>query len=475
MNHLSFLSLASTIIFSLSLITTPITGQFSLSHKIEDNHTHKISVKNSRTSFEVEYEGEIIIGISDGGYFELKKKSFGSKRRILIDSDQRGQLTKKYYVGRRESSYEPDGRKWLAEVLPEVVRSTTIGAESRVQRFYNQGGVTRVLGEIRNMEEDYSASHYFGILLDYDISDDDLTLVINTAGRTLDSDHYLSTLLRDHRDSFLKNDATISAYINAAGSLGSDHYMSEVLRDAIDDADISQPQMQKLIVMTADIDSDHYISEVLRSLLSNRNPDDGNIKEILKLSNSIGSDHYKTELIKEVMRSRRDLDDSMLDIVLESLSDVNSDHYASEIIKDLYSQRLSDHMVAKVLSYTADNINSDHYATESLNTVISRYDLGESAFDAVLDALDDINSDHYTNEVVKKISKQDNITEEQLVKLIEVLAEINSDHYLADALVHLSDRVSQCGDSVSDAYHKAARQINSETYYGRALKAINRR
>ena len=87
-----------------------------------NNGKTTITVKHGRgDSFSLEFEGDItlsdddkdIIAISRGGYVEIKKSAFGSRRRIFMEPDNSGRLIKKYYIGSSEKSFEP-GRKKVA-------------------------------------------------------------------------------------------------------------------------------------------------------------------------------------------------------------------------------------------------------------------------------------------------------------------------------------------------------------------------
>jgi len=466
----------------LSMFSNEAVAQkTSISINSSRSGSQKIQVKTPFTSFEIEYEGEItisdddsdIVGISDGGYFKMKKSAFGNKRKIEIDADRNGVLTKKYYIGRREKPYIPQGEDWLAEMLPDVFQTTTVGAESRHERIFGRGGVNASIREIESQDGDYTKTHYFGLLLNEELSNTDLAKVIASIGDEVDSDHYLAELLSGNRRSFLSSPEAINSYIRAAGSIDSDHYLSEVLRDAINDQSLSESNITSMLDIMENINSDHYITEVLQSLLSDRGIGDQNLVKVLELSENINSDHYKTELLKEAIATKRNMDDYMLGIVLEALDDVNSDHYATEIIHSIKRQNLNDKMVAEVIQYSADNIASDHYKSESIREMINRFDIGEATITAIVDGLDDVNSDNYTTEIIKDLSDKDNLTENQLVQILEQIEEINSDHYKTEALRQLAQHVNECGSRASEAYRRAAKTINSETYYGRALRAID--
>jgi hypothetical protein len=109
--------------------------------------------RDTLSSYDVQVNGDIevndtdsgIKSISPGGYLKISKKAFGNKRSVVVESDSRGELTYEYYEGSKKIPYEPEGRKWLSDVLLEVVRLTGIDAEGRTKRIHAKRGVDGVL------------------------------------------------------------------------------------------------------------------------------------------------------------------------------------------------------------------------------------------------------------------------------------------------------------------------------------------
>src|ERR1700741_2224166 len=113
------------------------TSKSSTSHS---NGVHKWRNTTGVTNFNIESRGKIevtdddrdIKSLSNDGYLEITKTVFGSKRAIVIESLGGGKIKKEYFEGRTKMDWDPNGKNWLAEILPEIVRSTTLGAEGRV-------------------------------------------------------------------------------------------------------------------------------------------------------------------------------------------------------------------------------------------------------------------------------------------------------------------------------------------------------
>ncbi|MEM7084929.1 MAG: hypothetical protein AAF489_02025 [Bacteroidota bacterium] len=412
-----------------------------------NNGKSTIHVKENGKDFKIEYEGEFtlsnddkdITAITQGGFIEITKSSFGNRRRILIESDRNGTLIRKFYVGSSEKSYLPEGKAWLAEILPEVVRSSGIAAKSRVARFYSSGGANGVLREIQKLESDYVKSIYFRLLLENNLNNSELISVIRASGKEIESDHYLAEILKSNQKAFLANRETINAYIEASASLESDHYVTNVLKKVISDSSITDSQMESLLDISKKIESDHYVTQVLIELMERRTLNSGNISKIIRLSKDIESDHYKTEVLKKVIRDE-EIPANAYNSIMETMEDIESDHYISEVVKELMNGRMkvSSGGLTSLVSLVNNNVESDHYASN----------------------------------IYKWIAKED-LSEDQIITALNSAKSINSGHYLSEVLIAFSGKVKRSSERVKSAYRTAAKSIKSDSYYGRAVKAID--
>ena len=436
--------------------------------------------KDSGVGIKIEYEGEIylsedekdITSISKGGYIHITKSGFGSKRRIKIETDRKGNLVKEYYVGRSKKNFYPEGKEFLEEILPEILNTTTIGAESRVNRYYNEGGVPLVLRKVEDLESDHVRVAYFQLLLNKEIQNDEYSKIVKTAGETISSDHYLSEILMHNHMACFSDDSMVSAFIEACESIESDHYVTEVLKTVIHNRDVSDEQVSKIIDVSENINSDHYLSVVLLDMLDEREMNASNISHIVQLTDDIDSDHYKSEVLKEVM-SHKDLSNETVKYINETIKDIGSDHYMTEIILHMSSKNLDDGSIASLIEMLGENINSDHYLTTSLNDIMDNSNFNNQSFNATIEAMENINSDHYYLTVWAELAERRNLSEDQVIELLDVTDNINSDSYLTDALIEISDIVNDLGGKTKTAYKKAADGINSESYYGKAIKALD--
>ena len=442
------------------------------------NDTHRFKTSNGFDNFNVEYRGKIEItdddkdikSMSDDGYLEISKTVFGSKRSIVIEAQGSGKIKKEYYEGRTEVAWEPGGKAWLAEVLPEVVRTTTLCAESRVARFFRQGGTAGVLSEIDKIESDYVRTGYANILMKQQVQAKDYATIINKLAEKTDSDHYMTEFLKNHTDKFLQNKEATTALFSATRKMDSDHYKTVVIKEALKGQTASLENIKIILQAASQMESDHYITEVLGSLLNQNNLTDGIISEIINTTQSIESDHYKTVILTSAL-DKPGLSATSYARVVESIKTIESDHYITQVLGNLLENKLTDDVLNTLLTILP-SIESDHYKTEVFTSLLKRQDLKEEQFDKLMLSFDRMDSDHYKTVVLQQAMASGNVTDAKLVKVLQMTANMDSDHYITEVLTRAAPRVKSGSAAVQSAYRAAAKNISSETYYGRAIRAV---
>jgi SOS response regulatory protein OraA/RecX len=444
------------------------------------NGTMTISHSDGYQNFNVEMRGKIEItdddkdikSMSPDGYLEITKTVFGSRRTLVISSQGSG-LKREYYEGRTNMPWEPEGRKWLAEIMPELLRTTTIAAESRVNRFFKQGGASAVLAEINEMESDYVIQAYADLLMGISsLPQKDYANIVNKISQKMESDYYISEFLRHNLNKFLQNPQASDAVFQACAKLESDHYKTEVIKDALRSQPISIESVKVILGATDGMDSDHYKTEVLTTLLRQPNLSDAIIAEMINSTRSMDSDHYRTVVIQKAL-SQKNLSNVAYQRVLESVKDFDSDHYKTQVLTDLLSNKLPTEQIFNLVAIS-NSIESDHYLTIVFQSIMKNQDLTDEAFKSLMERASHVDSDHYASQILQSALDLPGLNDQKLISIINSASNIESDHYITEVLVDSAPKVKTAGSSVKEAYTKAADKIGSETYYGRAMKAINR-
>lgn len=467
-------------ILTFLLITTLIPTLYGqdTSIQVRENST-KIVIKNSygMSSFDIELRGKIqltdddkdIKSMSADGYLEVKKTVFGS-RRTLIVSNEGGSLKKEYYEGRTKVNFEPAGRQWMAEILPELVKSTTIGAESRVDRFFKKGGAPAVVTEIEGLQSNYVKSHYANLLMKQNLSAKDYPQIINRIAKTIDSNFYLAGFLKNNMDEFLKSPDALEAAFEATNDMDSDHYKTEVIKTGLNGDAISLNAAKVILKSAGSMDSDHYKTEVLTSLLRQDRLNDDIIGEMLTTSKTIESDYYRSEVLKKAL-DKKGLSNNSFQKALESIKDIDSDHYKTEVLTSLLREPISEDLQSRLITIIG-SIDSDHYSTVVMEEILDKQRMNDQVFGQLITQVGSIDSDHYASEVMRDALSK-NLSDTNLVILLNAAGRMGSDHYIAEVLTEAAPKVRNAGADVKKAFNNAAKEIDSETYYGRVMKALN--
>ncbi len=468
----------STLFFAL-LISSALCAQSSSTKVYASGERSKMTYKNSDgfNSFNIEVRGKIevtdddrdIKSMSGDGYLEITKTSFGSRRSIKITREG-SVLIKRYYEGRTEVNFDPEGRKWLAEIMPEVVRTTTIAAESRVNRFYATGGTHAVLNEIETIKSDHVKSHYARLLMKKPILEKDYEAVVSKVTGTMSSDHYLSEFLQDNLNKFLKDKAAAEAVFAVTNKMNSDHYKTQIIKEALNVQPASLESVKVALSSASKINSDHYKTEVLISLMDQDNLTDAIVAEMINTSKSIHSDHYRSVVLTKALE--RDLSATSHQRAVESVKDINSDHYKVQVIKSMLNKSIDEKVLSELLPVTS-SIGSDHYRTEVLTSMLDHQNFSDASFKQLAEYGAEMSSDHYKSVVFRSALGESDLNEAKVISILNAVRSFTSDHYLTEVLVSAAPRVRNGSETLKNAYRDTARKISSETYYGRALRALD--
>src|SRR6185503_15992484 len=101
---------------------------------------------------EIRYDGEVeftdddadVKRLSPGGSLKIRDggmmTSLVGGHTVEFTADASGNITRRFWAGSSERPFEPEGRKWLASILPRFIRQSGIGASARVARILKSKG-----------------------------------------------------------------------------------------------------------------------------------------------------------------------------------------------------------------------------------------------------------------------------------------------------------------------------------------------
>jgi hypothetical protein len=103
--------------------------------------------------------------------------------------------------------------------------------------------------------------------------------------------------------------------------------------------------------------------------------------------------------------------------------------------------------------------------------ILNTQKLNDEAFRVLVTTAGKLESTSYAAEIFQNLAKKE-LTTTQLIDALKASENIDSDHYLSTVLRTLAPKVKAGSSIAKDAYRAAAKHIDSETYYGSALRAI---
>jgi len=331
-----------------------------------------INFKKGGDIFKIEYKGALKISEDDRGIVSISKKGYlilieyknnrskSIKHRITIES-RRGNKIVNYFEGSSKKDYYSDGRKWLASVLPTIVKNTPVGMKSRIARFYKTGGANKVVSEIKyNINDHHTKAMYLKELLKYNCSANEIIKIAETAGSEIKSNSGLARFLKENQNSFLVNDKTVIAYVKAAGKIRSNSNLASVASSMVNNRRISDKWLSNIAVLAKKINSSVELGTVVKKIVANRTLNNENIETILKLSKEIESNSALVTIYKKIGRSSTVLSDDQLIKILSAIPEyIQSPSNLSEtLITFSHKVKKSSEKVKEAYRKAAKHISS---------------------------------------------------------------------------------------------------------------------
>jgi len=376
------------VISMLVFFSNKAQGQKKVNEGIYNSYSTKTNIFNGITTinfkkngsiFKIEYKGEIkvsdndkdILNISNKGYLILveyaNSPSMTINHRVTIESGRSDNKIINYFSGSSRKDYYKEGRKWLASVLPTIVRNTPLGMESRIAHFYKIGGANNVVSEIKNRIQDHhTKAIYLKELLKYDCTPSELVKIVETAGSEIKSSSGLAEFLKENQNSFLVNTETIIAYIKAAENIHSSSNLASVVVSMIANSKISDQWLSNVTVLGKKINSNSELGNIAKKLISNRELNNENIETILILSKENQSNSGLVEVFKKMAKKANLLSDYQLIKILRTAPECiqSSSNLSETLIAFSGKVKKSSEKVKEAYRESAKQINSSsNYAS----------------------------------------------------------------------------------------------------------------
>lgn len=336
-----------------------------------------VQVSDAEHSYSVKIDGKVefndseddVASLSEGGTATFSETHMGKTQRVDVAS-RGGKLERRYFVNDKEQPLDADARKWMAALIPSVIRETAIDAEGRVKRLRAKGGADAVLDEIAHIDSGYARGVYLRFL---------------AAGGKLSPVQMTRALgLVDAIDSDYEKRNALAALAN------------------VQPLDAGQ---QKLVLEQADkINSDYERAELLVGILPQLAPADDVHAAWLKSASGIQSDYEHRRALSAMLDAGHP-DEATLGAVVDAAHTIGSDYERRELLTSAVRRTHDADKLATAYAGAASRIGSDYERREALTALIQAKGFGKTGSRAVLDALPGIGSDYECREVLVALAR----------------------------------------------------------------------
>jgi beta-lactamase regulating signal transducer with metallopeptidase domain len=368
----------------------------------EHSDTYTMQSSDGTTSLQIKGSGQVVFtdddtdvkGLSDNGYLDIEERTSSGTVRIEFRSRAGaagGGVERRWWKDGRAESFEPEGRAWLTRRLPDIIRRTGLGADTRIGRILQRQGPTGVLDEVSRLPSDYVKSRYLLKLFALDsqqlqqprqpqqhqsplLDTPLLTRLVIQTGREIKSEYSRSQVLRAVVERGVPADEVSIAYVDATRTMHSDFERQRDLASLVQAGPLHAGTLRALLETATTINSDYEKSRLLTTVVDRQSLDESSTRAYLAVVGAIRSDFERrrtlTALIPETAtaspKSTKPLPDSTIRGILEAIGHTNSDYDKARVLIRLAETQRLDGDLRKQYLAAADNLKSGYERNRAL-------------------------------------------------------------------------------------------------------------
>jgi predicted transcriptional regulator len=496
------------------IVSLNVNAQQRISFRDEGGErTYKSS--DSFSSYEIKYKGKItltqdeggIAAISPNGYFKVSKTTFGNKRAVIIESDRDGKLDYQFYIGRKETVFSDEGKEWLADIMPDVLLKTGIGAEERVTRFYAEGGLNKVLGVISSIESSSIKGLYFEALMMQPLKKGEAGIVAKKIGYSISSSSEQGRLFRKYAPQFLANEASIAPFFDGVSRISSSSETGSVLRSILKNNKLSINTLSALLGATDHISSSSERGSILREVNKVFVNNEAFTSAYFSAFNKISSSSEKGSVLRDLL-SKTTLNAYSMRLLLKNAGIISSSSEQGAVLRSAIEKGLHNNQEVQNAFFDAVNIissssekgsvlrkllteseltaTSEALVFKSIKMIGSSSEMGatlrksfhllgenEATSKAFFDAVKSVDSSSEKGSVLSELmGRKENLSANVLLGLLEATKTISSSSEKSNVLMKVAKVLPKDNAQIKEAFKSAARTISSDSEYRRVMESM---
>ncbi len=342
-----------------------------------------------------------------------------------------GKIERRYRIDGRDAD-ESAGKRWLASVLPNIVRDFAIGAPARVARILARSGPDGVFAEIAAMHGDFarrvSLTELFSqARLDEPIAIRSLSIIANE----IDSDFEARQALTNLLSHVQLSPAIATAFAKAVRGIESDFEARQALTPALAAAashpDSAAPLLAAAVPNgSAGIDSDFDLATLLigaPGILVEASP-----REYFAAIDSIGSAYERRRALTPVVTSRTAAP-AVLGQALGAMAGASGDYEKAGLLVDSVTAHGAQAVQAPGFFEAVGRIGSDYERKRVLVAAARSGSLEARAVSAIADATGAMSSDYERAEVLMALAGKPALPADARGAVVRAAKRITSEYY----------------------------------------------
>jgi hypothetical protein len=358
-------------------------------------------MSNGRETLRVRSDGDVdlaadgsgVLALSRSGSFDVLMTRNGTDRRAVFTSGD-GTIERQYFVDGDEQPWGPEADRFVAEVMPSVLRETAIHVDERVAWLIDNRGHAGLLDEIELIDSDFAQRVYsVQYAKTATIAPADFERLMKLVADNMSSDFDARTTLIEVHDTQMPTGASFDALLAAGETISSDFDARTVLEHIGPKMPRTPEAGGAYIDLARTISSDFDMRLALQPLLTSPATADELVARALEVAGSDISSDFDLRTLLDEAAGRVGQSDTLARAYTTAAASISSDFDQRLALTALADNAQLTPEGWRMLLAAARDISSDFDAATLLTELVPHLPRDESVLNAYRETLDTIGSD----------------------------------------------------------------------------------
>jgi len=357
-----------------------------------DDGNYSLQVKGDG-GIDLEPDGSGIASLDRHHSFDVRMRQNGVERRVLFTNED-GAVEQQFFVDGDEQTWGPEADRFVAEVMPVVLRETAINVDERITWLVDNRGQDAVLDEIDLIQSDFAQRAYtVRFAQKAEIAAPDFERLMKMTADNMSSDFDARTTLIEVFDAQMPTGASLDALLTAGETISSDFDVRVVLTHVGSSMPSTPDSMTAYLDLARTISSDFDMRLVLQPLATRPDADDDVVARALEVAGAEISSDFDLRTVLSESAGRVGDSDALARAYTTAADSISSDFDHRLTLTALAENAELTATGWQRLLESARNISSDFDTATLLVSVAPSLPRDDAVIAAYREALDTIGSD----------------------------------------------------------------------------------